>query len=124
MGVGMGGHLGFRAALNTKVSGAFCLYPTDLHSNTLPCNKGNQTLDRCADITGEMVMLFGKQDPHVSPEGRQLIYNTMTEKGLSFAWHESNAQHAFMRDEGERYDPALALQCYHMAVDFFHFRLK
>jgi carboxymethylenebutenolidase len=124
MGVCIGGHLAFRAALNTKIKGVFCLYPTDLHSNTLPCNKGNQTLDLCGDITGEIAMIFGKQDPHVSPEGRQLIYNTMTKEGISFTWHELNAQHAFMRDEGERYDAALALQCYRMAVDFFQSSLQ
>jgi carboxymethylenebutenolidase len=33
--------------------------------------------------------------------------------GSSFAtyeWHEFNAAHAFMRDEGPRFDPALFLQ--------------
>jgi carboxymethylenebutenolidase len=37
----------------------------------------------------------------------------------NFSWHEFNAQHAFMRDEGERYDPALALRVYGMAVELF-----
>ncbi|WCN10650.1 dienelactone hydrolase family protein [Marinomonas mediterranea] len=120
MGVCIGGHLAFRAALNPSVDGAFCLYATDLHSNTLPCNEGNQTLERCGDIQCEMVMVFGKQDPHVSPEGRRLIHNTMSDNQVNFSWLEVNAQHAFMRDEGDRYDAALALQMYRNAVDFFH----
>ena len=85
-----------------------------------PSQAGDQTLARCADISGEMLMIFGKQDPHVSPEGRLQIYKTMSENGVNFTWHEFNAQHAFMRDEGDRYDAALALQSYRMAVDLFH----
>ena len=37
MGVCIGGHLAFRAALKPDIKGAFCLYATDIHSNTLPC---------------------------------------------------------------------------------------
>ena len=119
MGVCIGGHLAFRAALNPDIKGAFCLYPTDIHSNTLPCAAGNDSLSRCGDIRAPLVMIFGKQDPHVSPEGRQLIYQTLTEQQREFTWLEVNAQHAFMRDEGERYDAALALRCYLMAIEFF-----
>lgn len=119
MGVCIGGHLAFRAALNPQIKGAFCLYPTDIHSNTLPCNLGNDSLSRCGDIQAPLVLIFGKQDPHVSPEGRKLIYQTLSDKQREFTWLEVNAQHAFMRDEGERYDAALALRCYLMAVEFF-----
>jgi carboxymethylenebutenolidase len=120
MGVCIGGHLAFRAALNKQISGAFCLYPTDLHSNTLPCKKGNDSLTRSGDIRCPMVLVFGKQDPHVSAEGRVLIQQTLSQNGSDFNWHEVNAQHAFMRDEGDKYDAALAIQIYKMAIDFFH----
>ncbi|WP_438864111.1 dienelactone hydrolase family protein [Neptunicella sp.] len=119
MGVCIGGHLAFRAALNPMIKAAFCLYATDIHSNTLPCEAGNDSLSRCADIQGELVMIFGKQDPHVPSEGRKLIYNRLEQQQLNFSWHEVNAQHAFMRDEGERYDAALALKSYAMAVELF-----
>jgi carboxymethylenebutenolidase len=119
MGVCIGGHLAFRAALNPQIKGAFCLYPTDIHSNTLPCATGNDSLTRCGDIQAPLVLIFGKQDPHVTPEGRKLIYQTLSDKQREFTWLEVNAQHAFMRDEGERYDAALALRCYLMAVEFF-----
>jgi len=90
------------------------------HNETLlPCS-GKQTLERSGDIGCEMVMIFGKQDPHVSAEGRRLIHDVMTEKGVNFTWSEVNAQHAFMRDEGERYDAALALEMYRNAVGFFN----
>jgi carboxymethylenebutenolidase len=34
-----------------------------------------------------------------------------------------NGAHAFMRDEGPRYDPALAYQCYGLVFELFHRRL-
>jgi carboxymethylenebutenolidase len=118
MGVCIGGHLAFRAALNPAIKGAFCLYPTDIHSNTLPCENGNDSLSQSPQIKCPLVLVFGKQDPHVPAQGRQLIYQTLSENNCDFSWHEFNAQHAFMRDEGERFDAALAMQCYRMAVDF------
>jgi len=33
-----------------------------------------------------------------------------------FTWHEFNGAHAFLRDEGLRYDPELALQSYQLAL--------
>lgn len=119
MGVCIGGHLAFRAALNPFIKGAFCLYPTDIHSNTLPCAEGNDSLSRSAEIRCPLVLIFGKQDPHVSAEGRALIHQRLSNNDCNFSWHEVNAQHAFMRDEGERYDAALALSTYQMAVQFF-----
>ena len=124
MGVCIGGHLAYRAALNPDILGAFCLYPTDIHSNTLPCEKDNDSLSRTGDISGELVMVFGKQDPHVSSEGRKLIYAKLETTERNFSWHEVNAQHAFMRDEGERYDAAIALQIYLQAVAFFQRTLR
>lgn len=124
MGVCIGGHLAFRAALNSAIDAAFCLYPTDIHSNTLPCAQGNDSLTRSGDIKCPMVLVFGKQDPHVSAEGRVLIHQTLSQQESNFSWHEVNAQHAFMRDEGDRYDAALALQMYKMAIDFFHETLR
>jgi len=108
-GVCIGGHLAFRAALNPAISAACCLYATDLHSNTLPALVGDQTLERAREIKGELMMIWGKQDPHIPPEGRAKIYQQLSSKQVNFSWFEVNAQHAFMRDEGERYDPALAL---------------
>ena len=42
---------------------------------------------------------------------------------MCFTWHELNGQHAFLRDEGPRYDPALALTCYRMVIDLFERKL-
>lgn len=119
MGVCIGGHLAFRAALNPLVKSAFCLYATDIHSNTLPSQAGNDSLSRSKDIQGEVFMVFGKQDPHVPAEGRLTLYAHFQSVGLNYQWLEVNAVHAFMRDEGDRYDPALALDMYAQAQQFF-----
>jgi carboxymethylenebutenolidase len=68
-------------------------------------------------------MAWGKQDPHVPREGRALIYNALTDAGLNFTWHEFNGQHAFLRDEGHRYDPELALKCYGLVLELFKRKL-
>jgi carboxymethylenebutenolidase len=68
-------------------------------------------------------MIWGKQDPHIPREGRQLIYNAMTDTQINFTWHEFNGQHAFMRDEGARYDPELARICLGLVIDLFRRKL-
>ncbi|RYD35657.1 MAG: dienelactone hydrolase family protein, partial [Verrucomicrobiaceae bacterium] len=36
------------------------------------------------------------------------IHRTLEDSGVEFEWHEFNAAHAFLRDEGVRHNPALA----------------
>ena len=98
MGVCIGGHLAYRAALNANVLAASCLYATDIHSNTLPCADGNDSFTRTKDIKAELQMVWGKQDPHVPDEGRMRIHQNLIDSKNTFTWHEFNAQHAFMRD--------------------------
>ena len=74
-------------------------------------------------IRGELLLFWGRQDPHVPLEGRKKIYNALCELNLNFTWHEFNGQHAYIRDEGHRYDPALAMQCLQMALELFHRKL-
>lgn len=124
MGVCIGGHLAYRAALNPAITASYCLYPTDIHSNTLTANNGNNSLERIKDIEGEIHFVFGRQDPHVPIEGRLALYQACQRSGINFEWQEVNAQHAFMRDEGERYDAALALQMYQNAIALFNRTLR
>jgi carboxymethylenebutenolidase len=64
-------------------------------------------------------MIWGRQDPHIPHDGRRKIYDALEGAGSSFTWHEFNCAHAFMRDEGDRYDPEVAHQCMGLAVDLF-----
>jgi carboxymethylenebutenolidase len=118
MGVCVGGHLAFRAALEPTVRAAACFYATDLHTRSLGSG-GDDSLQRAGEVRGELLMIWGRQDPHIPAEGRAQIYRRLTEAGVAFTWHEFNAAHAFMRDEGPRSDPALALASYRLAVDLF-----
>ncbi len=122
-GICIGGHLAFRAAMNSEVLAAACWYPTDLHQHGLGKGQHDDTLARAGDIEAEMLMIFGRQDPHVPREGRAVIYDAMTSAEIDFTWHEFNAAHAFMRDEGPRYDPAAARICYELALELFHRKL-
>ncbi len=118
VGFCIGGHLAFRAAMNGEVLAGACFYATDIHSGTLGLG-GDDSLARTQELRGEMLMVWGRQDPHVPAEGRASILARMTASGNHFTWHELNGQHAFMRDEGPRYDPALALLGYRLALDLF-----
>ena len=123
MGVCLGGHLAFRAALNPGVSATACLYATDLHKHGLGQGMKDDSLDRAAEIQGELLMIWGRQDPHVPLEGRAKVHSALTAAGALFTWHEFNGAHAFMRDEGPRYDPELALHCYQLVLGLFRRKL-
>jgi carboxymethylenebutenolidase len=119
VGICIGGHLSFRASMNPQVLAGACFYATDIHKRGLGKGAHDNTQDRMKEIKAEMLMIFGRQDPHVPREGRQLIYNAMSDANLNFTWHEFNGQHAFLRDEGPRYDPELARLCYGLVIDLF-----
>lgn len=105
-GMCLGGHLAFRCALEPAIRAAACLYPTDLHKKSLGKGLADDSLERCAEIQGELLMIFGRQDPHIPLEGRRQVQAALEAAGRTFEWHEFNAQHAFIRDEGNRYDAA------------------
>jgi carboxymethylenebutenolidase len=123
MGICIGGHLAFRAAMNADVLAAACFYATDIHKHGLGKGMADDSLERMKDIQGELLMIWGRQDPHVPEEGRSLIHQAMSAAGLHFTWHEFNGQHAFLRDEGARYDPELALHCYQSVIGLFRRKL-
>ena len=122
-GICLGGHLSFRCAMNPEILAGICFYATDIHKRSLGKGMSDNSLDRIKEITGEMLMIWGRQDPHIPTEGRRLIYNALVDAGTTFTWHEFNGQHAFMRDEGARYDPALARLCYDLALETLRRRL-
>ncbi|RMB54697.1 carboxymethylenebutenolidase [Sphingomonas sp. PP-CE-3A-406] len=118
-GVCLGGHLAYRAALDPRVSAAACFYPTDIHSGTLGAGRSDDSLMRMAELKAQAMFVWGRQDPHVPFAGRERIRARLEEVGATYAWHELNAQHAFLRDEGPRYDPALFLQAMTLTLDFY-----
>jgi len=119
VGICLGGHLAFRAGLLPNIRATACFYPTDIHSGDLGAGRNADSLARAKEIRGELLMVFGRQDPHVPTVGRRKIYDGLDAAGVSFTWHEFNAAHAFLRDEGERYDPAVARLAIGLAADLF-----
>lgn len=122
-GICLGGHLAFRAAMNPDVLATACFYATDIHKRGLGQGMNDNSLDRIPEIKGELLMIWGRQDPHVPAEGRAKIYAALTAAGTHFTWHEFNAAHAFLRDEGHRYDPELAHLTLGMSVQLFRRKL-
>ena len=123
LGICLGGHLAFRAAMNPNVQAGVCFYATDIHKRSLGCGLNDNTLDRMLELRAEMMMVWGRQDPHIPLDGRRTIYNAMTAADVNFTWHEFNGEHAFLRDEGHRYDPVLSQLIFPMVFDMFHRRL-
>lgn len=102
----IGGHLAFRAALQPDVRATACFYATGLHTGKLGADADAGSLERAGEIRGELLMVFGTSDPHVPPEGRAKIEEALKAAGVSYTFRLYPAEHAFMRDEGPRYDPA------------------
>jgi len=122
MGICIGGHLAFRAAMNPDVIATACFYATDIHKGSLG-KGGDDSLERAKDIHGELLMIWGRQDPHIPLEGRMKVLARLNELDKKLSWHEVNGAHAFMRDEGLRYDPELAYSLYGLVFDLFHRKL-
>ena len=132
MGICIGGHLNFRCAFNPEILASVCFYATDIHRLAdRPCGLGLSTgtaddsLERAkaGAIRGEIAMFWGRQDPHVPYEGRRQIQDALEASGTHYQWLEFNAAHAFLRDEGPRYNPALAQHCHGIAIELFKRRL-
>jgi carboxymethylenebutenolidase len=120
MGICLGGHLAFRAAMNPEVLGTVCFYATDIHKGTLGLGMKDDSMARAGEIKGELLMAWGRQDPHIPTEGRMQVLTRLNEVGTKLNWHEVNGAHAFLRDEGVRYDADLARSTFGLALSLFH----
>ena len=111
-----GGHIAFRAAFDARVRGTVCWYPTGLHDGKLGKDKAD-SLARVKDISGELLMIFGTRDPHTSPAARRTVHEAL--EPTRFTWHEYDAEHAFGRDIGARFDPEATDAAFAATVSFF-----
>lgn len=124
LGICLGGHLATRTALLPDVRAGVCCYPTDIHQGSLGKGMADDTLSRLGTLKAEMCYIWGRQDPHIPREGRRLIYDTLTDAGVLFTWHEFNGQHAFLRDEGLRYDPETAALAWSLIIPMLQRTLR
>lgn len=123
-GVCLGGHLAVRSGFNPFVEAVAAFYPTDIHTGTLGEGKNDDTLQLFEGLKTAFLFVFGRQDPHVPLEGRLKIAERLNATGVDFEWHEFDAAHAFLRDEGPRYDPALAHVSMNLLLRFFSEKLS
>jgi carboxymethylenebutenolidase len=123
-GVCLGGHLAIRAGFHEGVHAVAAFYPTDVHSSSLGAGKNDDTLQRLGSTKTSLLFVWGRQDPHVPLEGRLKIAKRLNEADAEFEWHEFNGAHAFLRDEGPRYNPALARVCMGLLLRFFSEKLS
>jgi carboxymethylenebutenolidase len=100
-----GGHLAFRAALDPRVRATACWYPTGLHDGALGKDADAGSLARAAEIAGELLLIWGTRDPHTPADGRAVVRGGLEAAGTRFTWSEYDAEHAFGRDVGDRYEP-------------------
>jgi len=119
MGFCIGGHLAFRAAFDPRVAAAVCCYPTGIHNGKLGRDPDSATLARIPEIKAEMLIVFGQTDPHVPAEGRKILADSLAAAKIRHAIHLAPGEHAFMRDEGPRYDSAAADEVWARAIALF-----
>jgi carboxymethylenebutenolidase len=107
-----GGHLAFRAALDPRVAAGALWYATGLHDGKLGEDEDAGSLARAGEIQGELLMVFGTRDPHTPEPGRERVKRGLRAAGTRFRWSEYDAEHAFGRDIGPRYDPEATDQAF------------
>jgi len=115
----IGGHLSFRAALQPDVRATVCFYGTGIHNGVLGKDSDAGSLQRAAEIRGQLLLVWGALDPHIPEEGRRKIEDALREAGTNFSQRPYQAEHAFMRDEGNRYDPEATDEAFSDMIRFY-----
>jgi carboxymethylenebutenolidase len=115
----IGGHLAFRAALQPDVRATVCFYGTGIHNGKLGKDENAGSLERGSEISGKLLLIFGSLDPHVPEEGRNRISEVLNRAGADYSVSLYPAEHAFMRDEGPRYDPEATDRAWAEMIELF-----
>lgn len=123
LGFCIGGHLAFRAAFENEIEACVACYPTGIPSGKL--GKGvADTIHRFAEIKGEILLIFGTQDPHISEHDRHTIINALENAKIHHHFFAYEAEHTFMRDDGYRYDAAAATSAWEQIISFLERKFK
>jgi carboxymethylenebutenolidase len=64
-------------------------------------------------------MVFGTRDPHTPDSGLEKIKRELDASGARFTWRLYDAEHAFGRDIGARWDPEATDQAFAETVGLF-----
>ncbi|MGD0474878.1 MAG: dienelactone hydrolase family protein [Candidatus Velthaea sp.] len=117
----IGGHLAVRTALQPDVKAAVAFYPTGLHTSTLGGSTDADTLVHVENgaIAGRIALAFGAKDPHIPLDAITAIQTAFAKSGTDYTIAMYDGEHAFMRDEGLRWNPSETDRAYADAVGFF-----
>ncbi|HEX8421876.1 MAG TPA: dienelactone hydrolase family protein, partial [Pyrinomonadaceae bacterium] len=115
----LGGHLAFRAAFQTDVRASACFYGTGIHNGKLGREADAGSLARASEIRGELLLVFGTLDPHIPEDGRAKIEHVLRDAKVNYSFKLYPAEHAFMRDEGARYDPQATDEAFGEMISLF-----
>ena len=115
----IGGHLAFRAALQPDVKATVCFYGTGIHNGKLGRDADAGSLRRAGEIAGKLLLVWGTDDPHIPPEARATVEDALRASGRTFSVRRYPGEHAFMRDEGPRFDPESADAAFAEAIAFY-----
>jgi carboxymethylenebutenolidase len=119
MGFCLGGHLALRAALQPDVRATASFYPTGVHDGKLGKDADAGTLARLREIRGELLLVFGSRDPHVPEDARGRIVGALRDAGVRHTVELYDAEHAFLRDEGPRWDPEASDEAFSASIAAF-----
>lgn len=114
-----GGHVAFRAAMLPGIRATACCYGTGIHDGELGASRDTGSLERAAEIHGELLLVWGRNDPHIPADGRARIHRQLDEAGVRFEARLYDAEHTFMRDEGARYDAEAADRAFGAVLELF-----
>ncbi|HXM35450.1 MAG TPA: dienelactone hydrolase family protein [Pyrinomonadaceae bacterium] len=115
----IGGHLAFRGAMHGSVRATVCFYGTGIHDGKLGADADAGSLMRAAEIRGELLLVWGALDPHIPADGRRRIDDALQNAGVNFSQRIYDAEHAFMRDEGPRYDSEATDQAFGEMISLY-----
>jgi carboxymethylenebutenolidase len=115
----IGGHLAFRAALQPEVKATVCFYPTWLHNGKVGLGEQAGSLERAAEISGELLLVFGTLDSLIPAEGRAAIEAALTQAQVNYTTRLFSTDHGFIRDDRAAYDAECADQAIAEAVALF-----
>jgi carboxymethylenebutenolidase len=124
LGFCFGGHVAFRAALDSRVKATACCYPTGVHDDKLGASSAADTLARVREISGELLIVWGRADPHIPDVGRAKIHRALDAANVRFEARLFDAEHTFMRDAGARFDPEAADRAFAAILELFRRNLR
>jgi carboxymethylenebutenolidase len=114
-----GGHVAFRAAMLPAVTATACCYGTGIHNGEIGASRDAGSLERASEIRGELLLVWGRNDPHTPADGRARIHRQLDDAGVRFEARLYDAEHTFMRDEGDRFDAEASDRAFGAVLELF-----